>query len=96
MGVPAKIEEFRPGSPEAVESAVREGWKFRVDLGGRCIIKKQKRLQEHGIHDRENPGRGSNLCSSFERQTGRLARAFPLDTSTGERYVCSLWDVPGN
>src|SRR6266446_5905292 len=73
MGVPAKIEEFRPGSPEAVESAVREGWKFRVDSNELFGVRIRQRLQEHGIHDRENPGRGSNSEHQAQHRRGREA-----------------------
>jgi len=31
MRITAQIEEFRPGSPESVQTAVRESWKFGID-----------------------------------------------------------------
>src|SRR5882672_1073385 len=64
MGIPAKIEKFRPGSPEAVESAIRESWKFGVDSNELFRVRVRQRLQEHGIHDREN----SCGCSNSEHQ----------------------------
>ena len=49
MGIPAKIQKFRPGSPEAAQSAVREGWKFRVDSNELFGVRVRQRLQEHGV-----------------------------------------------
>src|SRR6266446_1325664 len=86
MGVPAKIEEFRPGSPEAVESAVREGWKFRVDSNELFGVRIRQRLQEHGIHDRENPGRGSNSEHQAQHRRGREAEVL-AHYSNGELDV---------
>src|SRR6267378_7245639 len=71
MGIPAKIEKFRPGSPEAVESAIRESWKFRVDSNELLGVRVRQRLQEHGIHDRENPGSGANSKHQAQHRCGR-------------------------
>src|SRR6267143_1441898 len=71
MGIPAKIQKFRPGSPEATQSAVREGWKFRVDSNELFGVRVPQRLQEHGIHDRENSSGGSNSEHQAQHCRGR-------------------------
>src|SRR5713101_9038409 len=71
MGIPAKIQKFRPGRPEAVESAIRESWKFRVDSNELLGVRVRQRLQEHGIHDRENPGSGANSKHQAQHRCGR-------------------------
>ena len=73
MGIPAQIEKFRPGRPEAVQSAIREGWKFGVDSNQLFRVCVRQRLQEYGIHDRENPGRGSNSEHQAQHRRGREA-----------------------
>src|SRR6266404_1900227 len=71
MGIPAKIQKFRPGRPEAVESAIRESWKFRVDSNELLGVRVRQRLKEHSIHDRENPGSGSNAKHQAQHRCDR-------------------------
>src|SRR5258708_6810199 len=71
MGIPAKIQKFRPGSPEAAQSTVREGWKFRVDSNELFGVRVRQRLQEHGIHDGENSSGGSNSEHQAQHCRGR-------------------------
>src|SRR5882672_10821475 len=73
MGIPSKIQKFRPGSPEAVQSAIRERGKVRVDSNELLGVRVRQRLQEYGIHDRENPGRGSNPEHQAQHRRGREA-----------------------
>src|ERR1700682_961634 len=60
MSIATQVEEFRPGSPEAVKAPIRKRWKFRVDSNELFGVRVRQGLQEHGIHDGENPSGGAN------------------------------------
>src|SRR6266403_2078378 len=86
MGIPSKIQKFRSGSPEAVQSAIRERGKFRVDSNELLGVRVRQRLQEYGIHDRENPSRGSNPEHRAQHRRSREAEVL-AHHSNGELDV---------
>jgi hypothetical protein len=60
MRVPAQIQEFRPGSPESVQTSIRKCGKFRVRADELFGMRVGQRLKEYGIDYREYSSGGSD------------------------------------
>src|SRR6266403_2329919 len=72
MRIPAEVQEFRSGSPETVETAVRKRQKLGVNADEPLGMRVRQRLKEHGVHHREYPGRGSD--TEHQAQHGRRGK----------------------